>query len=220
MRRAAFFDVDGTLIRRPSTLVLAPALRRAGVVSRRQLARAAWWELGARVRGSTEADLHAVTERGARALAGFSAERMAAIVADELDRRLVPLTFSGAVDLVQSHDIGGELTIAVTGALEAVAVPLAERLGIGQTIATELVVGPDGCYTGDVMRSCHGAVKVSAVRELAEREHIDLDASAAYTDSASDLALLELVGRPFAVNPDRALARIAAERDWPVLRLW
>jgi phosphoserine phosphatase len=62
-------------------------------------------------------------------------------------------------------------------------------------------------------------VKVDAVRQLAAREGLDLAASSAYSDSASDLALLEIVGRPHAVNPDRALARIAAERGWPVLRL-
>ncbi len=74
----------------------------------------------------------------------------------------------------------------------------------------------DGVYTGRAVRTCHGAGKAEAVRELAVQHAIDLARSTAYSDSASDLPLLETVGSPVAVNPDRALRRVADERGWPV----
>jgi phosphoserine phosphatase len=76
----------------------------------------------------------------------------------------------------------------------------------------------DGVYTGRTLQARHGVGKAEAVRELAEREGLALASSTAYSDSHSDLPFLEVVGNPVAVNPDRALRRIAAERDWPVLR--
>jgi hypothetical protein len=75
----------------------------------------------------------------------------------------------------------------------------------------------DGVYTGRSLRALHGRAKAAAVRELAEREGIDLAASTAYSDSETDLPFLEAVGNPVAVNPDRGLARIARERGWQIL---
>ena len=75
----------------------------------------------------------------------------------------------------------------------------------------------DGKYTGRAERSLHAEAKADCVRALAEREGYDLAECTAYSDSHTDLPFLEAVGHPVVVNPDRALRRIAAERDWPVL---
>jgi hypothetical protein len=73
-----------------------------------------------------------------------------------------------------------------------------------------------GRYTGDVEFYSYGPFKADAIRELAARDGIDLEGSYAYSDSATDLPMLEVVGHPVAVNPDRDLAKIAKERDWEV----
>ncbi|HEY7043357.1 MAG TPA: haloacid dehalogenase-like hydrolase, partial [Nocardioidaceae bacterium] len=79
------------------------------------------------------------------------------------------------------------------------------------------MVQQDGRYTGEIAFYAYGPNKATAIQELAEAEGYDLDASFAYSDSSTDLPMLELVGHPFAVNPDRALRKTAIERGWPVL---
>ncbi len=76
----------------------------------------------------------------------------------------------------------------------------------------------DGAYTGRLERRLYGKAKADALVELATEEGIELAESTAYSDSYSDVPLLEAVGHPVAVNPDRALRRLAAEADWPSLR--
>ena len=79
------------------------------------------------------------------------------------------------------------------------------------------MVVEDGRYTGEIEFYAYGADKAEAMRELAESEGYDLAASYAYSDSVTDLPMLEAVGHPFAVNPDKALRKVAVERGWPVL---
>ena len=76
----------------------------------------------------------------------------------------------------------------------------------------------DGLYTGRALRALHAGAKADCLREVAEREGLDLAECTAYSDSHTDLPFLEAVGHPVAVNPDRELRRIAADRGWPVLQ--
>jgi phosphoserine phosphatase len=94
--------------------------------------------------------------------------------------------------------------------------PIGELLGITDIIATRMVV-EDGRYTGEVEFYAAGPNKAVAVRELAAERSYDLADSYAYSDSISDTPLLETVGHPTAVNPDRALRKAAIERGWPIL---
>jgi phosphoserine phosphatase len=96
--------------------------------------------------------------------------------------------------------------------------PLARHLGTDGALASVPRIDADGCYTGELERYAYGPAKASLVRELAKRENIDLDGSYAYSDSATDVPMLEAVGHPVAVNPDRALARTARARGWEIRR--
>ena len=89
-------------------------------------------------------------------------------------------------------------------------------LGADRVVATQMVVA-DGKYTGEIETYAYGPTKAEAVRELAAAEGYDLARSFAYSDSVTDLPMLEAVGHPYAVNPDRALRKVAVERGWPVL---
>lgn len=94
--------------------------------------------------------------------------------------------------------------------------PIGELLGVTDVIATRMTVA-DGRYSGEVEFYSAGPSKVEAVSELARQRDYDLADSYAYSDSMSDRPLLECVGHPSVVNPDRALRKLASENAWPVL---
>ena len=104
----------------------------------------------------------------------------------------------------------------VSASGEEIVAPIAKALGATHAMATRMVV-EDGKYTGEVAFYCYGEGKVEAIKELAAREGYSLDHCYAYSDSITDLPMLEAVGHAFVVNPDRALRREAIGRDWPVL---
>ena len=216
-RAAAFFDLDRTLLRRSSTLALAPAFRRHGVITRSQVAKAAFWQLLFVLRGASRERVRAAAEDGLMLLRGFSPERMQHLVGEALEPVLAPLVYDESLHLLRQHRERGEPAYIVSAALQEVVDALAERLGFDGALGTVCEVR-DGVYTGRGIRSLHGENKADAVRELAAREGYDLATSTAYSDSHTDLPFLEAVGNPVAVNPDRELRRIASRRGWPVLR--
>jgi HAD superfamily hydrolase (TIGR01490 family) len=215
-RAAAFFDLDRTLLRRSSALALAPAFRRRGVISRTQLVKAGVWQLLFVARGASPETVRKAAEDGLALLRGFTPEAMNALVAEAIEPVLKPLVYREAVELVERHHARGERAYIVSAALQEIVDPLAVELGFDGALGTLCEV-EDGAYTGRSLRSLHGEAKAEAVRELAAGEGIDLGVSTAYSDSASDLPFLEAVGKPVAVNPDRELRRVAAERGWTVL---
>ena len=216
MAAAAFFDLDRTLIRRSSALALAPSFRTYGVISRVQLAKAAFWQLLFVARGASAEIVRSAAEEGLMILRGFTPARMAELVEGALEPVLKPLVYPEAVALAREHQERGEPVYIVSAMLQEIADAIAADLGFDGALGTVCEV-VDGKYTGRWLRSCHGAGKAAAVRELADTEGFDLRVSTAYSDSHSDIPFLEIVGRPVAVNPDRELRRSARERGWPVV---
>ena len=216
-RAAAFFDLDRTLLRRSSALALAGPFRKRGLINRRQLAKAALWQLLFSRRGISGERVRRATEDGLMLLRGLSPGEMRTLVEDALDPLLRPLVYREPLELAADHRARGEPTYIVSTTLQEVVETLAGALGFDGAIGSLCEV-VDGAYTGRTLRACHGAGKADALRELAERAGFDLAASTAYSDSHTDLPFLEAVGHPVAVNPDRELRRVAAERGWPVRR--
>jgi HAD superfamily hydrolase (TIGR01490 family) len=217
MRGAAFFDLDRTLLRRSSALALAGPFRRRGLISRRALARAALWQMLFVARGASGEAVRKAAEEGLGVLRGMTPTELQELVADALEPVLRPLVYREPVELAAGHRDRGEPVYIVSAALQEIVDALARDLGFDGAIGTVAEVA-DGRYTGRTLHARHAAGKAEAVRELAEREGLDLSVSTAYSDSHTDLPFLEAVGNPVAVNPDRKLRRIAAERGWPVLR--
>jgi HAD superfamily hydrolase (TIGR01490 family) len=215
-RAAAFFDLDRTLLRRSSALALAGTFRRRGVIGRVQVIKAALWQLLFVVRGVSAETVRKASEDGLMLLRGFTPAAMNELVAEALEPVLKPLVYREALALAEEHRRRGEPTYIVSAALQEIVDGLADELGFDGALGTICEV-QDGAYTGRSLRSCHGVAKAEAVRDLAQREGLDLSASTAYSDSHTDLAFLEAVGKPVAVNPDRALRRVAAARGWPML---
>jgi HAD superfamily hydrolase (TIGR01490 family) len=216
-RAAAFFDLDRTLLRRSSALALAGSFREYGVISRTQMAKAAFWQLLFVARGASAETVRKAAEDGLMILRGFSPDELRRLVAGALEPVLRPLVYREPLDLIHRHRERNEPVYIVSAALQEIVDALAGNLGFDGALGTVCEV-EDGVYTGRSVRSLHGAAKAGAVRELAAGEGYDLSASTAYSDSHSDLPFLEAVGHPVAVNPDRELRRVAEERGWPVLR--
>lgn len=217
MTAAAFFDLDRTLLRRSSALALAGSFRERGLISRRQLATAAAWQLLFVLRGASHETVRRAAEDGLILLRGFRPEQMRELVATAMEPILRPLVFREPLELVERHRQLGEPVYIVSATLQEIVEGIAEELGFDGALGTVCEVGEDGAYTGKALRALHAEAKASCVRELAAREGIELGQSVAYSDSHTDLPFLEAVGHPVAVNPDRELRRICAERGWPVL---
>jgi HAD superfamily hydrolase (TIGR01490 family) len=209
---AAFFDLDRTLLRRSSALALAPTFRRRGLISRRQMARAAVWQLMFMLRGASAETVKRAAEGGLLVLRGYSPKEMQALVVDSMERVLKPLVYAESLDLIELHRKRGEPVYIVSATLQEIVQVIADDLGFDGALGS-IVEVEDGKYTGRATRSLHAEGKARCIRELG----YDLEASTAYSDSHTDLPFLEAVGHPVVVNPDRKLRRIAAERGWPVL---
>ena len=215
MRVGAFFDVDGTLIARNSATLYMRHLRRTGQARRRDLA----WTLYYLLRYKLgRLDIDEALQESMRFVRGRT-EAATRRDADEwYERDVRPWLYPQMADRVAEHQRAGHVVALVTSATRYLAGPLAAELGIEHFLVTQLVVR-DGAFTGEAVRPlCYGAGKVHWARELAGREGIDLAASYFYTDSITDLPLLEAVGHRRIVHPDLPLRRLAQQRGWPILR--
>jgi HAD superfamily hydrolase (TIGR01490 family) len=148
---------------------------------------------------------------------GWPVDRVTAIVAHYLDELILPHVYAEARALIAAHREAGQDVIIVSTSGHEVVDPIARLLGADSVIATRMQVA-GGRYTGVLEFYAYGEAKASRVRELAAERGYRLQDCYAYSDSVTDLPLLQAVGHPYAVNPDRSLRRIATERGWPVLQ--
>jgi HAD superfamily hydrolase (TIGR01490 family) len=216
-RGAAFFDLDKTLIEGSSALHFARAAYRTGMLSRRQLARDAWANVRFRLRGSSDAATEELKQRILDAIAGQRTVDLARLGPQVL-AGVLPVVYQEVLDEAYAHQDAGRPAYIVTAASQELADVLAQVLVLDGGIGMRAEVR-DGVYTGRADGPfTYREGKAEAIRELAEREGIDLAESYAYSDSESDLPMLRVVGHPVAVNPDPALQRIAREEGWRIMR--
>ncbi len=218
-RGAAFFDLDKTLIQGASGFHFAYAARQTGLMSRRQLAKDAYANLQYRLRGASDDQSEAVRLRAAQALAGLRVrdlQRLSAIVM----RRILPRIYPEILSIAYAHQDAGRPVYIVTATAEDLAVVLAHVLAFDGALGSNAGEVIDGHFTGRANGVyLYGPAKPLAIRALAEREQIDLSASYAYSDSISDLPMLEVVGHPVVVNPDAELRERAIAGGWEILHL-
>ena len=214
---AAFFDLDRTVIAKGSLLAFSRPFYREGLLSRRLLVRAAWGQLRFSWFGASQKAVDRLRLRLLRLIEGWEADRVRSIVAGTLAQVIGPITYAEALSLIAEHKSAGRKVYIVSAAPSEIAEPLARHLGADGAIATRAAVS-GGRYTGALEQYPYGPAKAAAIAEVAGREGLDLSASWAYSDSASDVPMLEAVGHPVVVNPERALRRIAQMRGWPIVR--
>jgi HAD superfamily hydrolase (TIGR01490 family) len=212
-RVAALFDVDKTILARNSGRLFLQELYERGEVDiwtvLRNLAAYLNYKLN-------RLDVDRWAERALRQMTGHSEQELMERSETFFEERVRPLIYPEAEARVRWHLDQGHLVALVTGSTRFVVEPLLAHLGVKHAVCTELEV-KDGRLTGRVAPPiCFGRGKVSRLRRLIDSERIDLVRSWFYTDSLSDLPLLELVGYPMAVNPDPGLYREARRRRWPI----
>jgi HAD superfamily hydrolase (TIGR01490 family) len=216
--RAAFFDLDKTVIARASVVAFGGPLRRRGLVNRRTVARAVLGQLLFLWFGADEEKMSKIRESMLEVSAGWDRDEVRAIVEETLTDVIEPLIYAEAQALISLHRAAGDRIWLVSSAPSEIVEPLAAMLGVDGAIASKAEIDELGRYTGKIEFYAQGEGKATAIRALAESHHLDLDESSAYSDSVTDLPMLEAVGHPFAVNPDRALAKEARERGWEILQ--
>jgi len=215
--QAAFFDLDKTVIARSSTLAFGKPFLREGLISRGQVLKGIYAQLVYQLIGADEDKMEKMRVALLEMTKGWEKAKIEAIVRETIDDIIEPVIFEEALDLIAEHRAAGRRVYIVSSSGEEIVRPLAEHLGVPHFIATRAEVGSDGCYTGKLAFYCYGEHKATAIREHAERYGIDVAQSYAYSDSITDVPMLEVVGHPHVVNPDRELRAIAVEREWPVL---
>lgn len=216
MMQAAFFDLDKTIISRSSSLALSRPLFRAGMVTRSQLIRGAYAQLVYLLVGADEHKMEQLKEGMLSLTRGWDRSQIERIVEEVIFEVIDPFVYQEALDLMALHVSEGRRLYIVSSSPEEVVRPLARHFGVNGVIATRPGVDDAGRYTGALEFYAYGVQKAEAIRALAERVGIDLDGSYAYTDSITDLPMLEAVGNPVAVNADRELRREAEERGWQI----
>ncbi|MBT8228097.1 MAG: HAD-IB family hydrolase [Dactylosporangium sp.] len=215
-RSAAFFDLDKTVIAKSSALAFGGPLYRDGLIGRRDVVKAAYAQIMFRLGRTDEQTMARTRDYLAELCQGWPVDQLRQIVAEALNELIHPYIYAEAAALIQGHQAAGRDVVLVSTSGDEMVRPIGALLGIPDVIATRMVVR-DGHYTGDVEFYAAGHNKVVAVRQLAAERGYDLTTCYAYSDSVSDVPLLEAVGHPTAVNPARQLRRIAADQGWPTL---
>ena len=212
---AAFFDLDKTIIARSSPLALSRSFLREGLIQRGTLLKSMYAQLVFQLMGADENKMEKIRKESAKLTAGWEADKVRAVVTEVLEEVISPLIYAEALELMHDHRAAGRLICIVSSSPEEIVAPLAQMLRVDRWIATRPTI-EDGKYTGGLDFYAYGPHKAEAMTSLAEELGLDLDGSFAYSDSITDLPMLERVGNPVAVNPDKDLRRIAEERGWQI----
>lgn len=213
---AAFFDLDRTLMSGTSAYYFAKACYREGLLGLPRLTADAVRALLFKVFGASDEKSEALRDRILASVAGHDADelrRLAAGVIEEILPRIRP----EAQALLDMHEEAGRDVYIISASPVEIVEELARALGISGGLGTvSEIVG--GCYTGRLAAPfCYGEGKAEIMRKLAADRGYDLSACYSYSDSASDLPMMQIVGNPIAVNPDRPMMAVAHRRGWPVV---
>ena len=213
---AAFFDLDKTVIAKSSTLAFSKPFQAGGLISRRAVLRSAYAQFVYLVGGADHDQMEKMRQFMSQLCAGWDVATVREIVADTLHNIVDPLVYDEAVSLIEEHHLAGRDVVIVSASGAEVVEPIAAMLGADRVIATRMEIA-DGKYTGGIEYYVYADEKARAIEELAAAQGYDLENSYAYSDSVTDVPMLGVVGHAHAVNPDKELRRIAAEKGWPVL---
>lgn len=217
-RIPALFDMDRTLLDTNSGQLYARYLYRIGQMSRRELARVMWWGVLGRL---GMLDMKDLIPRLASQAAGNDEQELRLVCDRWFEEEVRSHVTERGRQRVAEHQAQGHVVAIVTASTQYVANPLTAHLGIpGQYVCTHLE-SKNGRLTGTILPpACYGSGKVIWAERFAAEHDVNLAASYFYTDSVSDLPLLERVAFPVAVNPDPRLARLARKRGWAIERFY
>jgi HAD superfamily hydrolase (TIGR01490 family) len=221
MVRAAFFDLDKTLVPGSSLFLLARGMYERDFYRARDIARVAWGQFVFQAVGKeSQAGMEKSRNSALEFVKGRYADELRALGREIAEERILPRVYADLAHVIEQHREAGDETWLLTAAPQELAEVVAGGLGMTGARGTVSEIDADGRYTGALVGDiAHGPVKAKIAEEIAGSRSIEMRDSAAYSDSINDLPLLESVGHPHAVNPDHQLLRIARARGWPVHEL-
>lgn len=214
VRRAALFDMDRTLVRRETATLWMRYQRDIGLATWVDAARVSYWVVQYTF---GVIDVEEVVSRVTATLRGTREDVFELRCRDWFDAYVAEHVSDRGREAVARHRRSGDVLAIVTGATPYAARPLAERLGIEHVLASELEVDDEGRFTGKPKKPlCYGEGKVVRARALGREVGFALEDATFYSDSLTDLPLLEAVREPVIVNPDPRLRRVARRRGWRI----
>lgn len=213
---AVFFDLDKTIIAKSSALAFGRPFYRGGLIGARDVLRSSYAQMMFRLAGADHVRMERMRRYVSELCTGWSVQQVTAIVTETLPALIDPFVYTEALELITDHQAAGREVVIVSSSGAEVVEPIGRLVGADRVIATRMAV-VDGRYTGGVDFYAYGPGKARAMREHAAACGYALADCHAYSDSITDLPMLEAVGHPHVVNPDRALRRVAEARGWPVL---
>ena len=214
-RAAAFFDLDKTILAKSSSFAFARPFYKEGLIGRSDVVRSAYAQFVYLASGADHDQMETMREYMSKLVSGWNVDHVQQIVGETLDDIVDPMVFEEAVELIAEHKAAGRDVIIISSSGTDIVEPIGARLGVDLAIGTQVAI-EDGEYTGEILFYAYGEGKAEAMRSLAEERGYDLGQSYAYSDSHTDLPMLEAVGHPVAVNPDTELRKVAVDRDWPI----
>ncbi len=213
---AAFFDLDNTIMRGASIFYLARGMYTRKFFTLRDILRFGWQQARFVAVGENMDHVEEIREKALAFVVGHSVAEMRSIGEEVYDEVMADRIWPGTHALARMHLAAGERVWLVTASPVEVAEVIASRLGLTGALGT-VAESVDGIYTGRLVgQVMHGPAKVEAVRALADAQGLDLQRCSAYSDSANDIPLLELVGNPCAINPDARLKKLAKRNGWRI----
>jgi HAD superfamily hydrolase (TIGR01490 family) len=215
-RTAAFFDLDKTIIAKSSTMAFSKPFQAGGLISRRAVLRSTYAQFVYVLGGADHDQMEKMRAFMSTLVAGWDVATVREIVADTLHNIVVPLVYDEAVSLIEEHKAAGRDIVIVSTSGTEVAEPIGAMLGADIVVASRLEI-LDGKYTGEIEYYAYAEEKARAIVELSQLRGYDLAECYAYSDSVTDVPMLEAVGHAHVVNPDRELRRAAIANEWPIL---
>lgn len=215
-RSAAFFDLDKTILAKSSSFAFAKPFYKEGLIGRADVVRSAYAQFVFLASGADHNQMETMRKYMSALVTGWDAAQVRGIVSETLDDIVDPMVYAEAVALIDIHKAAGRDVIIISSSGTEIVEPIGERLGVDLAIGTQVEI-EEGKYTGEILFYAYGEGKADAIRALAEERGYDLASCYSYSDSHTDVPMLDIVGHPVAVNPDNELRAIAEERDWPIL---
>lgn len=213
---AAFFDLDKTIIAMSSTYAYGREFMNSGLISPVEALQLSLAQATYMFAGHTSEQMDNTRDQLTAMIRGWEVQQVRSIAEETMHSVVTPTIYAEARELIEHHQELGHDVIIISASVKELVEPIARELGVRKTVTTVLEAH-DGMYTGEVLFYCKGDAKAQSILDLAEANNYDLSLSFAYSDSFTDLPMLEAVGNPAAVNPDRALKKIALEQGWKIL---
>ena len=212
---AAFFDLDKTILAKSSSFAFARPFYKEGLIGRADVVKSAYAQFVYLASGADHDQMESMRQYMSNLVTGWEVEKVQQIVAETLDTIVDPMVYEEALDLIAHHRMLGHQIIIISSSGTDVVEPIGQRLGADLAIGTQVGI-EDGKYTGEILFYAYGPGKAEAMRSLAVERGYDLTECYAYSDSFTDVPMLEAVGHPVAVNPDTELRKLAIAHNWPI----